>query len=340
MKRILKGLSFFLGLILLSGSVLFLLVFYGPLTSLKTLYVTTAMTTYRHQYLATWLVREDEIAKIMNENKVAEPKENTDEKAIVIAAQLEKPETEYFDITTTKYHGYLLKVNDPKQVALAATDKLGLNGLKVEDFAKENNAIAAINAGGFADPDGRSHGGTPTGLLMTQGDILYKDNLPTYNIIGFDQHDVLVLGKYTMAKIKEMGVRDAVSFGPFLIVNGQSMITQGDGGWGIAPRTAIGQTKDGAVLLLVIDGRQLGSIGATLKDVQDIMLQYGAENAANLDGGSSSTLYYQGKVMNKPSTPAGAREVPSAFIVKVRPNPQEKIRVAWSIKKLQRINEW
>ena len=98
--------------------------------------------------------------------------------------------------------------------------------------------------------------------------------------------------------------------------SGKSTIKSGDGGWGIAPRTAIGQRKDGAILMLVIDGRQTRSVGATLKDVQNTMLQYGAVNATNLDGGSSASMYYEGEVINNPSDPLGERSVPSAIYVK------------------------
>lgn len=101
-----------------------------------------------------------------------------------------------------------------------------------------------------------------------------------------------------------------------LIINGKPTIKKGDGGWGIAPRTAIAQRKDGTVLLLVIDGRQKDSIGATLKEVQDILLKYDAYNASNLDGGSSTTMYYQDRVVNKPSDILGERAIPTAFIVK------------------------
>lgn len=295
----------------------YILVFRGPLTSLKELYVTTAMTTYSHQYLARWFVSDDEIQRILEKNKVPEPLQNTDEKAINVGLPLigQKPQLELIEIHEKSYRGYLLKVADPKRVQLVATDQLGNNGLKVEGFAENYRAEAAINAGGFADPGGEGRGGTPTGILIAGGKILYKDQVSFYSLIGFDQNNVLVLGRYSLKQIEELGIRDAVDFGPFLIVNGEPMIKQGDGGWGIAPRTAIGQTKDGTILLLVIDGRQVGSIGATLKDVQSIMLANGAVNAANLDGGSSSTLVMKGKVLNKPSSPYGARAVPSAFIV-------------------------
>nr|WP_242825407.1 phosphodiester glycosidase family protein [Desulfitobacterium dichloroeliminans] len=295
----------------------FILIFHGPFTELKELYVTTAMTTYTHQYLAHWFVSDEEIAAIMVKNKVPEPKVNTDEKAVAVLKPLEKekPALEFIEVSGKGYKGYLLKVGDPQRVQLVATEQLGSLGLKVAEFVANHQAVAGINAGGFSDPGGVSHGGTPTGILMTGGRIIHKDPLEVYNLIGLDKNHVLVLGRYTLEQIEELGIRDAVSFAPFLIVNGEPMIKAGDGGWGIAPRTAIGQTRDGTILLLVIDGRQLGSIGATLRDVQDILLEHGAVNGANLDGGSSSTLVYQGEVKNKPSSQYGPREVPSAFIV-------------------------
>ena len=127
----------------------------------------------------------------------------------------------------------------------------------------------------------------------------------------------LIVGNYSKAELKEKDVVEGISFGPALIVNGEKMITHGDGGWGVGPRTAIGQRKDGTVLFLVIDGRQPGySVGATLRDIQNIMYEEGAVIAANLDGGSSSTLYYNGKVINKPADLLGERMIPTAFVVK------------------------
>jgi exopolysaccharide biosynthesis protein len=83
----------------------------------------------------------------------------------------------------------------------------------------------------------------------------------------------------------------------------------------VNPRTAIGQRSDGAVLLLVIDGRQVSSLGATYLDVAEVMLSYGAVNACNLDGGSSSVMWYGGKYINSPCTVVGIRPVPTTFLV-------------------------
>ena len=124
------------------------------------------------------------------------------------------------------------------------------------------------------------------------------------------------------------GVSDAVDFGPFLIVNGKTSKIHGDGGWGTAPRSVIAQRKDGVVLILCIEGRLPGySIGATMNDVIEILVRYKAYNAANLDGGASSTLSIEGKLWNKPSAGAeyGGRTVSNAWIVT---NKQNKPAVA------------
>jgi exopolysaccharide biosynthesis protein len=107
-----------------------------------------------------------------------------------------------------------------------------------------------------------------------------------------------------------------VAFHPFLIVNGVPTKIYGNGGWGSGPRTAIGQKADGTVLMVVVDGRQISSAGASMKQMQEIMIKYGAINAANLDGGSSTVMYFKDKIVNSPCAPAGDRFLPSAFLIK------------------------
>jgi exopolysaccharide biosynthesis protein len=335
LKRILtlasKVLLYIAAFTTISGLFAYALVFHGPFTNLKEIYVASAMTTLNHQYLATWLLSDDEIEDIMENNKVPEPTEYTDESAIQIdqSTSIEKPESELIEIKGSGFKGYLLKISDPQRVSLVGANKLGKVGMRVEDFANQYHAAAAINGGGFADPEGHGNGGTPLGIVISGGRILFSDNSAKYSIIGFDSKDVLLLGEYTLEQIRSMQLRDAVSFGPFLVINGKGIITEGNGGWGLAPRTAIGQTADGTVLFLVIDGRQLTSVGASLKDVQDIMLQHGAINAANLDGGSSSALFYDGKIINKPSGKNGARHIPNAFIIRQQlPKAQVVLREA------------
>ena len=177
------------------------------------------------------------------------------------------------------------------------------------------DAVGGINAGGMAD-DAAGTGGEPTGLLITNGEY-YSDVNPYeyFSMCGFTQDNVLyVSDSINKASIDQLNLRCAVSFGPVLIVNGEPRIS-GGGGWGIQPRTCIAQRQDGTVLFLVIDGRQTDSVGATLKHAQDILLNYDAYNAFNLDGGASSTMVFDSKLVNKPSDILGERYVPTAFIV-------------------------
>ena len=301
---------------LIMSSIIIGIIFYGPYPRLKEIYVTTAMTTYTHQYLAKIFLSDAEIQEIMDKYKVPEPTESTDIEEIEMPAQTFSPDIELVNISGKSFKGYMLIISDPSRVSIATSDNLGKRGMKVLDIVKSNNAVAGINAGGFADANGHGTGGTPQGVLIRDGKILHMSNASSHTIIGFDSNHRLVLGKHSPKEIRNMDLRDAVTFKPFLIINGNPQITSGDGGWGYAPRTAIGQRTDGTVLLLAIDGRQIGSLGASLKNVQDIMLEYGAHNASNLDGGSSTTLVYNNEIINKPSSSAGPRFVPSAFIVK------------------------
>ncbi|ATW28644.1 phosphodiester glycosidase family protein [Candidatus Formimonas warabiya] len=314
MAKFLKNFFLVLMLLFLTGIASLAFVLYGPFTGLRDLYVTSAMTTMQHQYLAKIFFSADKIAEIMRKNALTEFLFPTNVDLIEEENQL-PDHIQLIDVSTSTFKGYLLLVSRPERIKVGTSEHLGSKGMKLQEIIEKYHAVGGVNAGGFIDPGGHGTGGVPEGIIIEDGEILYADKSSKYNVIGFTKQNVLVLGKYTLKEIKKLDIRDAVSFRPFIIVNGVPAITTGNGGWGIAPRTAIGQTKDGTVLLLVIDGRQVSSIGATLKDVQDIMLEYGAVNAANLDGGSSSTMYYEEKLINSPSSQYGERRLPSAFII-------------------------
>lgn len=322
---------------ILSLSILFCifmsLVFYcnlSPFKSLRTLWVTTAMTTFTHKWLATAFISQAEINRIMNENKVVTTSARTDTSKTDDENDNNETTTNAFstsnqisliDIKEDNYIGKLMIVDNPARIQLGAIDNFGSSyrGLQLAALAKKYSAAAAINCSAFNDPNGEGNGGTPMGVVVKNGTIIYHDTQQSYTLVGFDYNNKLVTGQYTLAEITANKIRDAVSFGPALIINGNTVQINGNGGSGYQPRTAIGQTVDGKVLLLEIDGRQpLYSIGATLKDVQNIMLKYGAVNACNLDGGSSTGMYYQGQLINKPCGPlgnSGGRYLPTAFLV-------------------------
>ena len=156
-------------------------------------------------------------------------------------------------------------------------------------------------------------------MVLCEGQILYGDRYTNYNVIGLDNDGILHVGRMTGAEALECGIKYAVSFtthdgiASSLIINGE--VQTQNLGPGVNPRTAIGQREDGALLLLVLDGRSSKTLGATLENVVDIMLQYGAVNVGNLDGGSSSVMAYGGEIINNCASITGPRNVPTGFIV-------------------------
>lgn len=220
------------------------------------------------------------------------------------------------DITGPSFKGKVMLIKDPKRVKLAVTKDIGFNGEKVSELVKDFGAIAGINAGGYYDTDGKNNGAFPDGLTVHDGKVVHNNvGDKGTNIVGFNDQGNLVIGNMTANQLVEKNIQEAVSFVPNLIVNGKLAIS-GDEGWGIAPRTGIGQMADGTVIFVVIDGRQPAwSIGATLNDLTNIFADYHAINATNLDGGSSSEMVYQGKVLNRPCDVLGEQDVPTAFVV-------------------------
>ena len=184
----------------------------------------------------------------------------------------------------------------------------------LEELVRRYDALGGINAGGFIDEDGGGSGGLPEGLTIVDGQAYLW--APSGASAAFDENNVLHVKYYTIETAAEDHIRDCVSFGPALISDGVPEY----GPYmesGINPRTAIGQREDGAVLMLVIDGRQLCSIGASYGDLRDIMLDFGAVNACSLDGGSSTVMYYNGEYLNRPSSASGtSRYLPNAFLIR------------------------
>ena len=297
--------------------------YYGPFKNVKSTVVGAAMTTYSLQWLATTFLSKESIAKIMSTQTVdALVQNNLDG---VKVENKDDNSIERYDVKGHTYKGYILIINDRTRLKVGFSSLIGKEGQLTSDIAKDNHAIAAINGGGFKDLDNGTKwvgtGANPTGIIMTNGKIIANDitdvNKKT-ELVAMTKSGKLLVGPHSLSEMKTDGVTDAVSFGPSLIVNGQKTITKGDGGWGIAPRTCVAQRKDGAIIFLVIDGRQLGMLGATLKEAQDVLYDYGAYNATNLDGGSSSTLFYDDEVINSPSDSLGERSVPSIMYIESR----------------------
>lgn len=317
---------------------LFLL--YGPWYGFRDWLITSAMTTMTHQYLATWFYDEATINDCLNRNKIVEVADATDadaihfvdysnQKNITYANEYEREilqkdpnnnDYKIIRINGDDYDGYMAVIYDPSRIHVAATTYLGTSGQYLTSMSEANNASVAINAGGFVDENYEGSGGTPLGITISNNKYLTTFAYAgSGGLIGFNKDNKLILGKYSANQAESLGIRDGVTFGPFLIVNGKASEISGNGGWGKAPRTAIAQRQDGIVLFLVLDGNRTLGKGAGMDDLVEILQRYGAYNAANLDGGTSTSMTVKHRIVNDPTTMSGThrtRPVATAFYLK------------------------
>lgn len=200
------------------------------------------------------------------------------------------------------YNAHIMIVRDPSQVYMGTSTEsfsTSIPGKRLNAVMEEENVLAGVNAGAFNDDGTASStvGSCPLGLVMSGGKCVWTSGKQPglEGFAGFTTDDVLVVSttNLTKAQAEEMNIRDGCCFGPVLIMNGEVNMDAYNMNSGFNPRTAIGQRADGAVIFVCVDGRQAGSIGGTYADVIDIMVEYGAVNACNMDGGSSSIMYYR-----------------------------------------------
>ena len=308
---------------------------YGPWDAVRNFYINTAMKTKDHKYLAKVFYNDKTIEKVMNSNYFIEIKEKVKLDDVIIDTSpkasydnkydeeilTRTPGNEDYKIINIKVgisKGYLIAIYDPKKVSLIRAKKfnVGTYGEQVTAMCNRYNASVCINGGGFEDFGTGSD--IPLGYVIDEGKIVWPEtgwDNNRGNLIGFNNDGkLLLLADSTGNEAIEAGMVGGLEFGPFLIVNGKPIEIVGDP-WGKSPRVAIGQRKDGVVLFLVIDGENYID-GASLGDVVDVLTKYGAYNAANLDGGHSSSLAINGKLYNNPPSIAkrqGGRYVVTGF---------------------------
>ncbi len=311
----------------------------GPSVAARNAFIRTLNETSRGPAIAAALLTEEELAEVtagegaetddqMNGDLVQLPGESplpnrddpdpgdTDPPA---GEDEEDDGLELVRLSGGAYKGALLIVKDPRRVFVGSHNNYGTGrpGLEVDEFIEKYGASAGMNAGGFLDYGGQGNGGTPIGLVISDGKIIWGERGGSYSICGFDDEGRLYVGRMTGAEALRQGVTSACSFGPTLILNGVPQNQKSSLGSGRNPRTAIGQRADGAILMLTIEGRQVDSLGATMDEVVEILYEYGAVNATNLDGGSSTILYLHGEKIIRSSTIASSsRGGATAILVK------------------------
>ena len=324
-----------------------LIVEFGPSEKARDLFVVSMMETSAAKFLATSFLGEEKVDEILAANAIKDTDEITDMDMVVITTpsngnnepdenvndvhkavipgsdgQAVDPDGDGIDIVDvvgSSFRGKMMIVYDPTRVFVGISGEFGVDkpGRTINEiYESYDNVIAAINGGGWDDRPGHMTGGEPWGIVISEGEVLWGTPLNTlWECCGITKEGKLVVGTFTVQQALDMGVTDAAKYGPTLIVNDKPTESLGTGG-GLNPRTAIGQRADGAMLLLVIDGRQSGSLGASLVDVQDVMLKFEAVNAYNLDGGSSTSMIYNGEHINSNASLIGLRKMCTAFLVR------------------------
>lgn len=309
-------------------------VMYGPWTYFQNLFVTTAMKTRSHQYLANVFYSEEKVKSIMASNYFITIKEEVNLDDIIIDTKekdtykdeyeeellTREPGNDSYKVLNVKVgnaKGYLVAIYEPEKVRLIKTEKFnnGTFGSRVVDMCKRYGGSVCINGGGFAN--GLSNGSDkPIGYVIDDGEVIWSSYSQEAkgNIIGLTEEGKLKLIYATGNEAVNAGIKYGLEFGPFLIVNGKSMEIHGMP-YGVANKCVIAQRKDGVIMFLVTEGETYID-GASLKDVIETLEKYGAYNAANLDGGQSTSLVINNKLINTPNYLAkkqGGRYVVTGF---------------------------
>jgi len=316
----------------------------GPSPAARDLTVTTLLESGSLKFIPGLFLSAEEINDIVGSTSLQDMDTSVMDENLIDTQQASKEESKLdMDEVTIKevsgrtYFGKLMIINDPSRVKVGTTYPFTVDGKDLDQIVEQSGAIGGVNGGLYINDPG--HGGYPLGVVVSEGEIQNMDvgEVGLY-LVGMDTNNLLQIidiqgmsEDEVTALIAEKGIRDAVCFQDEssdannhfvpLVINGEAR-EMGGLGSGANPRTAIGQRADGAILLLVTDGRGAqGHLGATASDLISIMQDNGAINAANLDGGSSSSMYYDGKYEMTSVTlyfSNASWRMPDAFVVEAR----------------------
>ena len=310
--------------------------------SVQRTFVTTILETGQLKFLASWFLSPEEIQSIVNQNSMQEFNNAVNTDLINSGSFGENisndaiPDIEIVEVAKSTYTGTMMIVKDPSRVSLATIYPWKAQGVTLDQLVTDNDAIAGIN-GGLYDSSNNS-GGRPYGVIVSNGEIQHNkpQEYPGLVLVGFTEDHILQIVDVSDMNaadveklVEDMKIRDAVTFQEEasdannhfvqLIINNETREVNGMGS-GLNPRTAIGQKADGSVLMFVTDGRgKSGHLGASSLDLIEVMQEFGAVNAANLDGGSSSCMYYDGEYLMSSVTfyyDNSSWKLPAGFIVK------------------------
>ena len=343
-----------------------------PLTSLRNMYIETALSTLSHRWLATALIPGDVVQEVwegledsrnaqLGQNSAGWETEETtgkrgfyelfpelEESAVRAWAPISGEELEKLyvnhsgldevglDLYTRQgdqvlaidakngilavrireelFRGVLILAKYPDRLSCAAAENWGIEGRTAGQIAAAHGALVAMTASGFRDSE--KEGTAQTGAAMCGG-VPYGEHLkPGYKRIELRSDNRLYVVDAPDGFHPDC--TDASEWSPALIVDGQTVVTKEDHYNARNPRCCLGQTADGTVLMLCIEGRYLDSLGATAPECAEVLARYGAYQAMNLDGGTSAILWYDGRYITRcsdPDRPEG-RPLPNCWIYK------------------------
>lgn len=327
-------------------------IFNGPSPAARNILTMSLLEASATKWVPALFIGEEMVEEIRNQTGAELTSEVTDTSKVVInksfsAAQVDEWEDYPDGIKIEQFNGdyyvaYIMLVKSPEQVYLAtSTDHFSKDkpGTRINAAIETEKAAAAINAGAFYD-DGTANavvGSIPLGLVYSQGACVWDYGIPPEGgFAGFDQNGVLIVAKdLTRSEADALGIRDGCEFGPALIINGEINQAAYEKNSGMNPRTAIGQRADGTVIFVVVDGRQSGSLGATFADMIDIMVEYDAVNACNMDGGSSAIMLYR-DTFGRYGTPGQVQTISNYALLQEQPRRMPDF---WMIRSLTKLGE-
>lgn len=306
----------FLLIILLVFSALVLvlnLVFKGPSPAARDMLTMALIEASATKWVPGVFLDEETIASIRAVSGDAPEELVSNTSAVVITTDAIGADSEWENypdgiriehVSGDTYNAHVMIIRDPSRVYLGVSNPDGFTtripGKRINQAIEDEGASAAVNAGAFFDngKSGPEVGSVPEGLVYSGGECVWSTGAPPNGITGFagfNYDNILVVHQenITKAQAEELNIRDGCCFGPVLIMNGEVNMKAYNTNSGLNPRTAIGQRADGAVIFVCIDGRQASSVGGTYADIINIMQEYGAVNACNMDGGSSSVMMYR-----------------------------------------------
>lgn len=226
-----------------------------------------------------------------------------------------------FELKELGYRGHMAKIKlyNPKSLKLVLAEDRPGGFETTSSMAESKGALLAVNAGGFGTfiSEGRTYT-SMVGATVVDGEFIqeFVKTEEEISFVGIDSlGEFIGISPEDNDQIEALNPYQGASFIPSLIVDFEK--TPIPLAWKVAkhPRTIIGKYPNGDILLIVIDGRNdEWSSGISLEMAQEKLLLLGIEEAYNLDGGGSSSLYYDGKLLNKPSD-GFERKVANSFIL-------------------------